>query len=178
MGAPSTQDGLKIPLSESNNRNHGNDNEGGCGDNRDAYISLIQQYLSMFQIDNAIWLAERCVAEYPKCLEVIYLRALCYYRCGKPKTARYIIERSTTTTMTTTTTTPVDDINSNNTKIIASMHYLSAQCSYELGEYSRGETALLKETRRAYKLVGTGCNMDEWILQTTVRKFNNERQLS
>jgi hypothetical protein len=120
----------------------------------------------MFQVDNAIRLAERCEAEYPKCLDVKYLRALCYYRSSKPITARHIIERSTTTMTTNSTTTTTPD--SNNSKIVACMHYLSAQCSFELGKYSRGETALLKETRRIYKLVCPGISMDEWILQTTV----------
>jgi FtsZ-interacting cell division protein YlmF len=59
----------------------------------DIYLSLIQQYLSVFMVDNATFLAERCVAEFPDCAEAVYLQALCYYRAGQPKRACHVLER-------------------------------------------------------------------------------------
>lgn len=116
-----------------------------------TYVSLIQQYLAVFQVDNALWLAERCVAVYPENSEAVYLQALCYYRTGKVKHARAVLERQSAPT--------------------SAMQYLIAQCCYELGDYSRGETVMMKETRAAYiqSREANGSSLDDWILQTTVR---------
>jgi len=116
-----------------------------------TYVSLIQQYLAVFQVENALWLAERCVAAYPENTEAVYLQALCYYRAGKVKNARAVLERQTAPT--------------------SSMQYLIAQCCYDLGEYSWGEIVMMKETRVAYKQSRetNGASLDDWILQTTVR---------
>lgn len=121
------------------------------------YLSLIQQYLAVFMVDNATFLADRCVAEYPTHEQAVYLQALCYYRAHKPQTARLILERF-------------------RPKHSASpMHYLAAQCSYELKDYTRAEDALLRETRTNYRQqtlrgeTGPALSMEEWVLQTTVR---------
>lgn len=164
MGAPSASlavDDLRKPRAGSDGNYSNDGNQRTVGYN--TYLSLIQQYLTMFQVDNATWLAERCVAEYPKCQEAVYLHALCYYRAGKAKTARHILERNSTVLPSS-----AQDADNRTNKTFSSMQYLSAQCSYELGEYSRGETALLKETRRAYKVTNPTANIDDWILQTTV----------
>ena len=158
MGAPTTE--TKPKEFEEFNKDAAcrNESSGSCS----TYLSLIQQYLAMFQVDNAVWLAERCVAEYPYCQDAVYLHALCYYRMGKIKTARHILDRSISTLLQTTT----EPVLSN--KTLSSIQYLSAQCSYELGEYNRGETILLKEARKAFKQANTVENMDDWILRASV----------
>ena len=113
-----------------------------------AYLSLIQQYLSVFMVENAAFYADRCVAEYPDCEQALYLQALCAYRLGKPQTARHLLERC---------------------KMNGHMQFLAAQCSVDLKDYTRAEDCLLKETRQAFRLVTPATNMDEWILQTSVR---------
>lgn len=140
MGAPSTS-ALKKPTTSTSDASMST-----CA----TYLSLIQQYLAVFQLDNAIWLVERCVAEYPNSQEAAYLRALCYYRIGKPKNARYCLEKQTVPTPT--------------------MLFLMAQCSYELGDYSQGEISLLKQATTSYKQSRDAAilSLDEWILQTTV----------
>ena len=119
-----------------------------------TYLSLIQQYLAVFQLDNAVWLAERCAAEYPECEEAVYLQALCYYRCGKTNNARHCLHMRCQTVPPST-----------------AMLFLMAQCSYELGDYGRAETHLMKEATAAYKQCRDAATIsfDEWILQTTVR---------
>jgi hypothetical protein len=173
MGAPSTttraddddDDDLKKPEAFPTNNDSG----------AQAYLSLIQQYLSVFMVDNATFLADRCVAEYPQCSQAVYLLALCHYRAGKPQTARHILIRYRSAP-------PVHNKQQENihstgedSSTTSSMHYLSAQCSYELKEYSRAEDALLRETRAAYKQQPSSRDamptlaMDDWILQTSVR---------
>jgi len=143
MGAPTTTT-LKKPVAASEPLT-------SCA----TYLSLIQQYLAVFQVDNAVWLAERCVAEYPDNQEAAYLQALCYYRNGKPKNARHCLSQQTVPS--------------------TAMLFLMAQCSYELGDYSCGETSLRKEAATAYKQSREAATMteDEWILQTTVRFKTN-----
>jgi len=148
MGAPGkqTMDDLKKPSATADNT-------------VSTYLSLIQQYLGVFMLDNATWLAERCVAEYPDNDEATYLLALCHFRAGSPKRARQVLERSPSA--------------SSSGPHSSSMQYLSAQCSYDLKDYSRAEDALLKSCRASYKQnrsdPPTSNNMDDWILNTTVR---------
>lgn len=143
MGAPSATTTLKKPVAAS-------EPSTSCA----TYLSLIQQYLAVFQDDNAVWLAERCVAEYPDCEEAVYLQALCYYRSGKLKNARHCLQTHGQTVPCST-----------------AMLFLMAQCSYELGDYSRGEMCLMKEATMSYKQCrdAASITMDEWILQTSVR---------
>lgn len=118
-----------------------------------TYINLIQQYLSVFMIENAVWLAERCVAEYPQSTDAVYLLALCHHRSGTPKAARQVLESARAASS-------------------AATDYLSAVCSYDLKDYNRAEEALLKSCRSLYKqnrIESTASSMDEWILSTTVR---------
>jgi hypothetical protein len=141
-----------------------------------TYVSLIQQYLSVFQIDNALWLAERCIADYPLCYDAIYLQALCYYRMGKIKNARACLnQRQYTTTGNENVARSGSNSVSSHSSTLSSMLYLSAQCSFELGDYICAETTLLQSTRTMYKQQQTrdsmGISMDDWILQSTVSLF-------
>jgi DNA-binding SARP family transcriptional activator len=121
-----------------------------------TYLSLIQQYLSVFMFDNAIWLAERCVAEHPTDSEAVYLLALSHYRSGAAKAARVVLER------TNSITTPT-------------MQFLAAQCAFEIKDYIRAETLLLKSCRATYEQIKLSLdrngNMDDWIVETSVRQF-------
>lgn len=145
MGAPSTlsnaDDDMKKKPQNSN-------------DSLSTYLSLVQQYLSVFMVDNATFLAERCLAEYPNNHEAIYMLALCYYRAGSTKRARQLLENPAT----------------------SSMRYLSAQCSYDLKDYARAEDVLLKESRATFlRIAGRGVvSMDDWILQTTVSRESSK----
>ena len=157
---------VAVPDSHSNSNNNNNNNNSSCS----TYLSLIQQYLAVFQLDNAVWMAERCVAEYPNCEEAVYLQALCYYRSGKPKNARHCLRQqmrsqhaSTITSTTTTTTT--------SSSSTTAMLFLMAQCSLELGDYGPAETYLMNDATASYRQCRDAAtiSMDEWILQTTVR---------
>jgi hypothetical protein len=145
MGAPASpqQEDLKKPSPTEGSSN-------SCA----TYLSLIQQYLQVFQTENALWLAERCVAQYPNSQEAVYLQAVCYYRLNTPHNARAVLDRQSSLT--------------------AAMQYLSAKCSFDLRDYTRAENALLKEARAQFKQAQRDTpmmsGMDEWILQTTVRE--------
>ena len=152
MGAPSASTTVKKPA-VAPEPHPPNNNNTSCA----TYLSLIQQYLSVFQVDNAVWLAERCVAEYPDNQEAVYLQALCYYRQGKPKHARHCLMHQQKAATPT-----------------AAMLFLMAQCSYELGDYGRGEICLIKGAANDYKKrprESVNLTMDEWILQTTVSTY-------
>lgn len=114
-----------------------------------TYLSLIQQYLAVLQVDNATWLAERCIAEYPQSSEAAYLLGYCYYRAGKVKNARAWLAQQSAPTPT--------------------MLYLSALCCYDLADYAAGEAILLKELRSAYAKSRETTPMDDWILLASVR---------
>ena len=138
----------------------------------DVYLSLIQQYIAVFEIDNALFLAERCIADYPNCYEAIYMQALCYYRLHKFKNARACLNAkqhiilqqqqqlqiqqqeyndSTTPNNNRKTPTSVSSYGYISYNTICSILYLSAQCSYELKDYPAAETALLQSTRNIYQ---------------------------
>ena len=182
MGAPSTaqgsspeaEDGLRKPR-DSNGNDAGMENTGGA----QAYLSLIQQYLSVFMLDNATFLAERCVAEFPDCCQAVYLQALCQYRAGNFKASRHILEMHRLPTPPPAPQQENNNINENLSPMAVidlstrcNMQYLKAQCSYELKEYSIAEDALLREPRAAYRIAQQGrdlmLSMDDWILQTSV----------
>uniref|UniRef100_A0A7S3KXQ0 UDP-N-acetylglucosamine--peptide N-acetylglucosaminyltransferase SPINDLY n=1 Tax=Amphora coffeiformis TaxID=265554 RepID=A0A7S3KXQ0_9STRA len=145
MGAPHTQEKpadqeLKKPA-----------DEGLPPSTLQTYLNLVQQYLGVFMIDNAKWLAERCVADYPSSSEAVYLLALCHYRTGSPRAARQILELS-------------------NAPSSLSMEYLIAVCSYEMEEYDRAEDVLLRGCRNVYRQSRTDTSvatLDEWILSTS-----------
>jgi hypothetical protein len=150
-----------------------------------TYINLIQQYLSVFMVENAVWLAERCVAEYPTSADGVYLLALCHYRANRKKAARQVLESSAAPRagVGTTTTNSSSSGSSGSSAATASIDYLAAICSYDLKDYNRAEEALLKSCRTLYKQSQrnsmttastiesstTTTSMDEWILSTTVR---------
>jgi Anaphase-promoting complex, cyclosome, subunit 3 len=138
-----------------------------------VYLSLIQQYLSVFQVDNALWLSERCLADYPRCYEAVYMQALCYYRMGKIKNCHACLNRHQYNMTSSNSSTTTSSSNACGQNTSNSMIFLSALCSMELGDYSSAETILLQGTRIAYKQQQTrdsvGVSMDDWILQSTVR---------
>ena len=157
----------------------------------DIYISLIQQYIAVFQIENALFFAERCIADYPNSYEAIYMQALCYYRLHKFKNARACILSKQQTIfqqhqvlmqqqeyISTAKVAPSSSTSGgyNNYSTICSMLYLSAQCSYELGDFPAAEATLIQTTRDVFQQQhpttnnNNGMSMDEWILQSTVRK--------
>jgi tetratricopeptide (TPR) repeat protein len=121
-----------------------------AADSSATYLTLIQQYLAVFQFDNAVWLAERCVAEYPKSADAVYALAQCYYRSGQVRNARALLIRQLSQSVT------------------PAMAFLAAQCCYDLGDYQGGEMILMKELRSAYEKSGEAGPIDEWIVQTTV----------
>jgi hypothetical protein len=122
-----------------------------------TYLNLVQQYLAVFMVDNALWLAERCVAEYPSSSEAIYLLALCHHRNGRASAARQILEAS-------------------KAKATPTSNYLLAVCCFELQEFAIAEDVLLRTCRNNYRRQETlpssslsaAANMDEWILSTSV----------
>lgn len=130
-----------------------------------TYISLIDRYLRMNLVDNARWLAERCVAEFQTSAKAAYWLAMCLYRSGDFKAARYALD---------TTLAPKkndDDID-----------YLRALCSIELEDYSRAEECLLRKARVAFKeyqntalnlnnvrgnnILGGSMCMDDWLFHS------------
>ncbi|CAB9507608.1 cycle protein 27 homolog [Seminavis robusta] len=122
----------------------------------EIYTSLIQQYLSVMCVDNAIFLAERFVA-CKKSNDSQYLLALCHHRSGAPKRALGVLENCQ------------DDS--------PKIQYLVAKCCLELGDYGRAEEALLNFSRQEYRksrgnsLPSAADNspeaMDTWIITTT-----------
>jgi hypothetical protein len=214
MGAPSggiirttmTTSGINNNSNHTNNHNNGNNKSNGdfqmnikpaaidalnsntTTTSCDIYLSLIQQYTAVFQIDNALFLAERCIAAYPNSYEAIYMQALCYYRLHKLKNARACLNSKQHTILQqqqahlqqqeykSTNSLSSSPAGSNSYSIICSMLYLSAQCSYELGDFSAAETSLMQTTRNIYQQLhanssSSGISMDEWILQSSVRTF-------
>ncbi|CAB9525760.1 cycle protein 27 homolog [Seminavis robusta] len=122
----------------------------------EIYTSLIQQYLSVMCVDNAIFLAERFVA-CKKSNDSQYLLALCHHRAGAPKRALGVLE--------------------NCQDVSPKIQYLVAKCCLELGDYGRAEEALLNFARQEYRksrgnsLPSVADNspqaMDNWIVTTT-----------
>lgn len=151
-------------------------NQSSATDNIDAcqvYLSLIQQYLSVFQVENALWLAERCLADHPHCYEAVYMQALCFYRMGKIKNCHACLNRHQYNMNSYNSPTTIYVSNACSQTTSNSMLFLSALCSMELGDYSTAETTLLQGTRIAYRQQQTrdsiGVSMDDWILHATVR---------
>ena len=166
MGAPqSFQDSTKHQSAADENKN---DNDGmdalGAGANNkggtvETYTSLIQQYLSMMCVDNAIFLAERLVAT-EKSSGSLYLLALCHHRSGYPQRALSVLENC-------------KDSSPN-------IQYLTARCCYELEDYGRAEESLLHSCRLQFRkmrsnsisitepLSASSESMEHWIVTTTV----------
>jgi tetratricopeptide (TPR) repeat protein len=154
MGAPlaqtdesATDDPLLKPFAVNSNQDNGS---------LTTYLSLIQQHLSVFMVDNAIFLAERCVAQYHNSQEALYLLALCHYRANAPARAQQVLLGRQAATPN------------------AAQQYLLAICAFDLKDYARAEEALLKQARVTYKQQnrpsqdGSIASMDDWILATTV----------
>ncbi|GKY93141.1 hypothetical protein MPSEU_000282100 [Mayamaea pseudoterrestris] len=122
-----------------------------------TYLSLVTQYLSVFMIDNATFLAERCVAQHPSNLDARYMLALCYFRSGSFRRALVTLDQSFQPTQ--------------------AMRFLASQAALQLKEYARAEEVLLKDCRMKYltsreqQQYGGGNasidQMDDWIVQTT-----------
>lgn len=156
----------------SDNDNVENSNRLGAPHNMDhivdIYTSLIQQYLSVMCVENAIFLAERFVAT-KKSNDSQYLLALCYYRSGSPKRALAVLQLCH--------------------ELSPKIQYLVAKCCFELGDYGRAEDALLQFSRQEYRrtrgtaIPPTESNIaseaiDYWIVNTTVSFFFMDSSLN
>ncbi|KAL7557729.1 hypothetical protein ACA910_006207 [Epithemia clementina (nom. ined.)] len=114
----------------------------------DLYLHLIEQSLQVHMLDNALWIAERCAADFPSSPEAVYQLALCHYRCGNFKASRYALEqRIYCTSKTTSSTESLEDDDDHDHP----MDYLESLCCYELKDYSRAEECLLHKARAKYK---------------------------
>jgi tetratricopeptide (TPR) repeat protein len=144
MGAPPTLDARPQDVHKTTTTHHHPD--------LSHYLSLIQQYMNVFRLDNAIFLAERCVAEFPSDPAALYWLCLCYYQTGQIPRARHLLSKKAA-------------------HPTSQLLYLSAQCSFQLKEYARAEEALLHDCRHQYKQQQQPSqgSFEDWILQTTVR---------
>jgi Anaphase-promoting complex, cyclosome, subunit 3 len=114
----------------------------------ETYTSLIQQYLSVFCVDNATFFAERLVAT-SRTNHSLYLLALCYYRDQRPQRAIVILEQAKSPS------TP--------------MQFLLAKCHYDLEAYGPAEEAMLRQCRSDFRKQGRGQDdMNDFILTATV----------
>lgn len=114
-----------------------------------TYTSLIQQYLAVLRLDNAIFFAERLVAA-SRTNHSLLLLATCYYRQGKPQRAKAILEDAKTPS--------------------PAMLYLLAQAYYDLQQYGAAEEALLRQSRVDYRSQqeNVEISIQEYILTTSV----------
>lgn len=128
----------------------------------DLYLYLIERSLQVHLLDNALWISERCVAEFPSHPKAVYQWALCHYRCGNYKAARHALEQriyccgisastSTTTTKTKSKARESGDSEDDYSQVFQSMDYLEALCCYELKDYSRAEECLLSKARAKFR---------------------------
>lgn len=153
MGAPHTQETSSGADNDDDLKKPATDDVGASPPSTlQTYLNLVQQYLGVFMVDNAKWLAERCVADYPSSSEAVYLLALCHYRMGSPQAARQILDLSKAPT------TPA-------------IEYLIAVCSCDLQEFGRAEDILLRNCRNLYRQSRTDSSVTtlaDWILSTSV----------
>lgn len=132
---------------------HGDASSSPGSSSLSTYLSLIQQYLSVLRLDNASFLAERCLAEYNDSSDAVYMVALCRYRQGKPLSAWRTLEHNNLTTFP------------------PSLVYLKALCLYDLDKPTEAEKTLLRECRANYRKDrdhSEQTDMDQWILQQSV----------
>jgi hypothetical protein len=153
-----------------------------------TYISLIQQYLSLFLVDNATFLAERMVAHRPT-LQAVYLLGICYYRGGSPHRARSVLVQKSkeafagvSHSSSSGEKTDGNMINqqdlSQHEVLCNAMLYLLATCCYDLAIYTEAEDHLLRGCYQKFALVqqqrnqqssiskNRSLDMDDWIVQT------------
>ena len=129
------------------------------------YTMLVERSLNVQLLDNALWIAERCAAEYPSSPQAIYQLALCHYRCGNFKAARHALEHRIYTGLD-------DDGNGSHYSIGRKMDYLEALCCYELKDYNYAEECLLRKTRSKFRELQSINNnahissFDDWTMYT------------
>ena len=123
-----------------------------------TYTSLIQQYLQVWCLDNALFLAERMVAACHRSTNSLYWLATCHARRNAPRRAVCILDQVDHCAHTPDTM------------------YLLAKCCYDLKEYDRAEQALLQHARTQYGTTVSSSNepsspphqsMEDWMLDTT-----------
>ena len=156
-----------------------------------TYISLIQQYLSLFLVDNATFLAERMMAHRPT-LQSVYLLGICYFRNGSPQRARSVLLQKTkeafmavTHASSSASNAEEEEEDDDNLEDCSQQEvlgnaiiYLLATCCYELDLHSEAEDHLLRGCRAKFMTVqqrpqqNTGSknrslDMDDWILHTS-----------
>ena len=99
--------------SHNNNNKHSHNNNYGrmkrgygdqditCGRRYELefYMDLIERSLQVQLLDNSLWIAERCAAEFPSSPKAVYQLALCHYRCGNYKAARHALQQRIYTTL-------------------------------------------------------------------------------
>lgn len=119
----------------------------------ETYTSLIQQYLSVFCVENATFFAERLVAT-SRSNHSLYLLAICYYRDQRPQRAIMILEQAESPSMP--------------------MQFLLAKCHYDLEAYGPAEEAMLRQCRSDFRKQGRGHDdMNDFILTATVSTYKN-----
>lgn len=118
--------------------------------------SLIQQYLSLLQPENATFLAERLVA-YNSSPHSYYMLAMCHYRSGSPKRAHAVLLNV-----------PIED------EMGDCILHLAAQCCMDLRLWVQAEEYLMRNARSEYILfkktvkddaVLKQMTLDEWLVQ-------------
>lgn len=127
-----------------------------------TYISLIQQYLSLFQNDNATFLAERFVAFHSTPYSN-YLLAMCYYRSNKVQYAKRVLtnhwnQKKTKKFLRFTTSSSSSSAVSAAAEAAAvqevvmedNIIYLLAKCNVDLEKWKDAEDLLLKNARMKY----------------------------
>jgi Anaphase-promoting complex, cyclosome, subunit 3 len=163
MGAPAYQDEVNPCASNDNenDRDVTNAVEGNDAGIVETYTSLIQQYLSVMCVHNAIFLAERLVAT-DRSSDSLYLLALCHHRSGSPQRALSVLDNCQDTS--------------------PNIQYLIAICCYELEDFGRAEEALLYSCRMEYRkmrnntvsvtepLAASSESMENWIVTASVSK--------
>lgn len=92
-----------------------------------TYTSLIQQYLGLLCIDNAIFLAERFYAQYPISCNALYLLATCYHRNHESKRAYTILKSYALS----------------EGPLTECCRYLWARCCLDMELYAEGEEVML-----------------------------------
>lgn len=134
----------------------------------ETYTALIQEYLQVMCLENAIFLAERMVATFPGSTHARYLLGVCHYRARAPQRALAVLESISLPT--------------------PAASYVMAKCCFDLKQYNRAEEILLEAARinyQQYKLsVGVAAEqgstydhasadadammtMDEWLVETS-----------
>ena len=136
------------------NGNTNNTNNANTNNIESTYISLIEQYLTLFHYDNAIFIAERLVSFHSTPYSN-YLLAMCYYRANKIQYARRILttwnQKNNTIISTKYNSNKHDNNHNNNNDLLnGQIAYLLAKCNVDMESWRDAEDILLKDARMKY----------------------------